>query len=340
MRILILSLTAIALLITGLIVYNHVDVQAAGDAIAFDPSVPVLRTPEARFEALTDFPFAPNYVEIEDSELGVLRVHYLDEGPADAPVILLLHGQATWSYSYRDMIPPLVAAGYRVVVPDMIGFGRSDKPADWNVHTFDKHIDWLAASLQAIGIRNSTGYLFDWGGYFGLPLAVREPDIFARLVLNTTTVPRANSAFSGAWVAGWRRYALKQDEFPISKMVSDMTTRELDADTLRGLDAPYPDESYKGGPRRMPMMIPATYLNPAALPNQQVWDALAGWNKPTLTQISRSLAERAFDPQELHDQIPGTAGQPHLVLPDAGFFLIEDDPEALTENLLAFIDQS
>ena len=336
-------LIVFVVLIVGVVMlaaFNHYDVQSAGDAIAFDPNVPVLRTPDSEFEALTDFPFAPHYIEIEDPDLGALRVHYLDEGPVSGHVIVLLHGQATWSYSFRKMIPPLTAAGYRVIVPDLVGFGRSDKPADWNAHTFSKHVGWLAATLDALNIEDSTGFLFDWGGYFGLPVAVDRPDIFSRLLLVTTTVPRGDSVIGAAWVAGWRRYILKPEVFPISGMVSDMTNKDLDADTRKGLDAPYPDESYKGGPRRMPMMIPATFLHPAAAPNTQVWEALRNWTKPTLTLVGKKIAEQSFNPQEFHDQIPGTEGQPHEIYPDTGFFLIEENPETLARKTIEFIEQS
>ena len=336
-------LIAIAVLIIGvalLFIYNQYDAQARGDAIAFDPDIPVLRTPDERFEALPDFPFAPHYINITDPDLGELRVHYLDEGPVDGHVIVLIHGQATWSYSYRRMIPPLAAAGYRVIVPDLIGFGRSDKPADWNAHTFQKHVDWLEATLQALNIRGATGFLFDWGGYFGLPVAVNNPEMFSRIVLNTTTVPRGNSVVGAIWTAGWRRYIYQPEVFPISGMVSDMTERELDAETLKGLDAPYPDESYKGGPRRFPMMIPATFLHPAAAPNRIVWEQLATWNKPTLTQVSETIGQAGFNPKEFHDHIPGTQGQPHKMYPDTGFFLIEELPEELAEKTIEFIEQS
>jgi haloalkane dehalogenase len=336
-------LIGIAVLILGVVlflIYNHYDVQTVGDAIVIDPDVPVLRTPDARFDALTDFPFAPHYIEIEDPELGTLRVHYLDEGPADGELIVMLHGQATWSYSFRDMIPILTAAGFRVIAPDMVGFGRSDKPADWRAHTFQKDVDWLEATLLALNISNATGFLFDWGGYFGLPVVVKHPEMFSRLVLNTTTVPMGNSVIGAAWVAGWRRYILKPEVFPISGMVSDMTERELDADTLKGLDAPYPDEAYKGGPRRMPMMIPATLLHPAAAPNQEVWIQLADWDKPTLTQVSEQIGNAGFNPKEFHDQIPGTAGQPHTMYPNAGFFLIEENPEELARAVIEFIEGS
>lgn len=297
----------------------------------------VLRTPDERFAALDDFPFTPRYLTLEDNDLGALRVHYVDEGPADAHVIVLLHGQATWSYSYRKMIPLLTAAGYRVVAPDLVGFGRSDKPADWLDHTYEKHVHWLTATLNALDIHESTGFLFDWGGYFGLRVAARHPALFSRLLLVTTTLPRGQGLLNAAWVAWWRRNVLKHDVFPISTMVNDMTDSDLDPNTLRGLDAPYPDESFKGGPRRMPMMIPATFLNPAARPNRAAWDALHDWHKPTLTLVSERLAKRGFNPASFHRHIPGCAGQQHATIPDTGFFLIEDAPEQLAHQTLAFI---
>ena len=326
--------------ISGFVVYNDYDVQAAGDRVAFDPDVPILRTPDERFAALPDFPFEPRYLVIEDPDFGPLRIHYVDEGPIDGHIVVLLHGQATWSYSYRRMIPILTAAGYRIIAPDLVGFGRSDKPADWNAHTWERHVRWLAATLDALEIDGATGFLFDWGGYFGLRVIADRPDIFSRVLLVTTTMPRANSIMGAAWVAGWRRYALKPDVFPIGSMVAGMTDSELDAATLAGLDAPYPDESYKAGPRRFPMMIPATFLHPAAAPNRAAWDRLAGWDKPTVTLVSERIASAGFDPREFHEQLPGAAGQPHEIYPDTGFFIIEDIPETLAAKTIEFIEQT
>jgi len=333
-------LFVIALLIVAgalFAIWNHYDVQARGNGPDYDPAVSILRTPDDAFADLTDFAFEPHYTEISDPDLGALRVHYLDEGPRDGHVILLLHGQATWGYSYREMIPLFVNAGYRVIVPDLIGFGRSDKPADWEQHTFAKHVAWLDATLEALDISGATGFLFDWGGYFGLRVAVDKPERFARLVLCTTGMPRANGVTGALWVAGWRRYVLKKDVFPISSMVSDMTGTEISDAARHGLDAPYPNESFKGGPRRFPLMIPATVLHPATAPNRAAWEALRDWNKPTLTLISEQLAKRGFPPKELHDQIPGTANHPHAIYPDTGFFLIEDAPQELAQKTLEFI---
>lgn len=334
------ALLIILVLVVGVIAlgfYNDYAVQARGNGPLYNPDIPVLRTPDARFEGLTDFPFAPHYLTIDDPDLGPLRVHYLDEGPADGELVLLLHGQATWSYSYRKMIPVFTAAGFRVIAPDLVGFGRSDKPADWEAHTFQKQVEWLDATLQALEIRNSTGFLFDWGGYFGLRLAAEQPELFARLVLVTTTMPRANSVLGAVWVAGWRRYIYEPETFPISGMVAEMTDQGIDALTVTGLDAPYPDESYKGGPRRMPMMIPATLLHPAAAPNRAAWAQLAAWDKPTLVLVAESIAERGFKPQEFYDQVPGTEGQAHQTYPDTGFFIIEEIPVDLAEKTVAFI---
>ena len=321
-------------------VWNQYIVQRRGNGPDYDPAVPVLRTPDSRFEALTDFTFAPHYIEIDDRDLGALRVHYLDEGPRDGHVILLLHGQATWSYSFRKMIPTFVAAGYRIIAPDFIGFGRSDKPADWEQHTFQKHVDWLDATLSKLQVQGCTAFMFDWGGYFGLRIAVEKPDMFARLVLCTTGMPRAKGLTGALWIAGWRRMTLTADSFPISSMVNNMTGNELDPDTLNGLDAPYPEERFKGGPRRFPLMIPATFLNPATKPNRAAWDKLKGWNKPAVILISESMARRGFKPAEFKNQVPGTTGQPHTLYPDTGFFLIEDVPVELAEKTLEFIDNS
>lgn len=320
--------------------WNQYDTQRRGNGPDYDPNVPVLRTPEECFAALNDFPFAPHYIEIDDPDLGALRVHYVDEGPRDGHVVVLLHGQATWSYSYRKMIPVLVAAGYRVIAPDFIGFGRSDKPADWEQHTFQKHVDWLDATLSKLQVSGCTAFMFDWGGYFGLRIAVEKPEMFARLVLCTTGMPRAKGLIGSLWIMGWRRMTLKAETFPISTMVNNMTGTELDETTLQGLDAPYPEERYKGGPRRFPLLIPATFLNPATRPNRTAWDKLKEWRKPAVILISESMARRGFKPSEFKNQLPGTADQPHTLYPDTGFFLIEDVPLELAEKTVEFIQQS
>jgi len=316
---------------------NHYQVQSGHNKYKNKQDHRVLRTTDDAFDALPDLPFEPRYIEIEDDTLGTMRVHYLDEGPADGEVILLLHGQATWSYSFRKMIPILTAAGYRVVAPDLIGFGRSDKPANWEDHSFEKHVEWLTATLDALDISKANGFLFDWGGYFALRIAAEKPELFSRVVLCTTTMPRARGIIGTIWISLWRRKVLLPEVFPISAMVDEMTHRDLDADTIAGLDAPYPDQSYKAGPRRFPLMIPATLLNKSTIPNREAWEKLADWDKPAVTLVSETLAKRGFNPKEFHEQLPGTAGQAHATYPDVGFFIIEDIPEQLAEKTLEFI---
>ncbi|ARN75062.1 haloalkane dehalogenase [Oceanicoccus sagamiensis] len=300
----------------------------------------VLRTDNSRFEHLQDFDFEPHYLEIQDKEFGSLRMHYLDEGDTAAPVIVCLHGQATWSYSYRNMIPVFVASGYRVIAPDFIGFGRSDKLQDDSDYSFAKHIQWLTEALTALEITDATGFFFDWGGYFGLPIAAANSSIFSRLVLVNTTLPRAAGIINALWVAGWRKYILKGPVFPIGEMVDKMTDTDLSAQERMALDAPFPDESYKAGPRSFPMLIPATTLNPATKANRAAWAQLAGWTKPAVTFVSERLSKRGFSPKEFYRQIPGTAGQAHQTFAGAGFFIIEDCPELLAASTLRFIQSS
>ena len=300
----------------------------------------ILRTPEERFANLQDFDFAPHYIAIDDGEFGRLQMHYLDEGDAQAPVIVCLHGQATWSYSYRKMIPLFTAAGFRVIAPDFIGFGRSDKLADAGDYSFGKHVEWLAMFLQKLELTDATGFFFDWGGYFGLPVAAQYPDIFSRLVLVNTTLPRANGLLNALWVAWWRKHILKGPVFPVADMVSDMTDTDVTDAEKQGLDAPFPDESYKTGPRSFPMLIPATFLNPATKANRAAWKQLAQWHKPTLTLVSERLAKRGFNPGEFHNHIPGTRGQPHRTIANGGFFVIEDHPEQLAQETIHFIQST
>jgi len=337
MSTLLLIIGIIIAVLIALAVGNHLDVQSGHNKYNGEPDA-VLRTPDERFTSLSDFSFEPHYIEIEDQRFGSLRVHYLDEGPADGEVILMLHGQATWSYSFRKMIPLLTAAGYRVIVPDLIGFGRSDKPADWEAHSFAQHVEWLDATLKALSIKSATAFLFDWGGYFALRLLAEQPELFSRILLVTTTMPQGNSTVGTLWVQGWRRYVLKQEVFPISAMVSQMTGSDISEETITGLDAPYPDESYKAGPRRFPMMIPATSLHPAAKPNRAAWEKLASWNGPAITLVSEQLAQRGFKPEEFHQHLSGTEGQAHGIYPNTGFFIIEDIPEELADKTLQFIE--
>ena len=295
----------------------------------------ILRTPNERFDALPEYPFAPHYIELPDHCFDKLRMHAVDEGPRNAPIILLLHGQGCWSYIFRHMIPPLVTAGYRVIAPDFIGFGRSDKLPATDDYTFEKHIVWLTTFFQVMDFRDITAYLFDWGGYFGLRIAAEHPHFFARIALSNTQLP-IGDAPGRDWFINWRTEQFALPKFPQGKMVDDGTRKKLSPETIAAFDAPYVDESYKTGPRRFPMILPITPDMDSVPENRKAWDTLANWEKPVLTLFSADFKGTAMGPEKLLSQIPGTRGQAHELLNDAGFYIVEDKPLELARSLLKF----
>ena len=298
-----------------------------------------LRTPDEKFLNLPDYDFAPHYVTVPDERFGALRMHYLDEGARDGHVILLLHGQGCWSYLYRRMIPLLSAAGYRVIAPDYIGFGRSDKLPSTEDYSFQRHIDWLTAFLDHLALRDVTAYLFDWGGFFGLRIAAERPEFFGRLVLSNTNLPTGKES-GNAWFIKWREEQFAMPRFPQGEMVNAGVVRKLRPKIIAAYDAPYPDESYKTGPRRFPMILPILADDPAAIANARAWEVLSGWQKPVLTLYSASFAGSAMGPERLQAHLPGARGQDHALLSDANFYIVEDQWRELTRRLLGFASAS
>ncbi len=294
----------------------------------------IIRTPEERFGDLPDYPFRPHYVTIPDPEFGELRMHYLDEGPADGGPVLCLHGQGCWSYLYRHVIPELAGAGLRVIAPDYIGFGRSDKLPSTDDYSFQRHVDWLTAFLQAIDLQNATGYLFDWGGFFGLRIAAEHPEFFSRIVLTNTSLPHGDSP-GREWFIKWREEQFALPRFPQGEMVDDGTKKPLAPEIIAAYDAPYPDESYKTGPRRFPMILPISANDPASPANTIAWETLGSWTRPVLTIYSSDFKGTAMGPERVLAHIPGCSGQDHTLL-DAGFYLPEDQPQQLARRLIAF----
>jgi haloalkane dehalogenase len=295
-----------------------------------------LRTPDSRFENLREYDFEPRYLEIPDARFGSLRMHYLDEGPRAGRVILLLHGQGCWSYAFRNFIPPLTAAGYRVIAPDYIGFGRSDKLRDTEHYSFQGHLDWLTAYFDGLALREATAYLFDWGGFFGLRLAAERPEFFGRLVLSNTTLPTGQGGSGRDWFLKWREQQFALPKFPQGEMVNSGVVRKLAPEIIAAYDAPYPDESYKTGPRRFPMILPIWPDDPACIANAVAWQKLAGWTKPVLTLFSESLRGNSMGPERMQAHLPGARGQPHALLDPAGFYIIEDQAAELAARLAAF----
>ncbi|NNE51909.1 MAG: haloalkane dehalogenase [Sulfitobacter sp.] len=295
-----------------------------------------LRTDDSRFEGLADYPFAPNYLGVNDTEGGRLRVHYLDEGTRGAAPVLLMHGEPTWSYLYRHMIPPLVAAGHRVVAPDLIGFGRSDKPIEQADYTYRRHVDWMSDWLGQVDLRDITLFAQDWGGLIGLRLVAAMPERFARIVVGNTALPTGDQPMGPAF-EGWREYSQKVEDFNAGRIVYGGTTSKLTEAEVAAYNAPFPDDRYKAGARRFPMLVPSTPDDPAALPNRAAWKVLDKLKAPVLTTFGADDKIMAGAEKVFQKRMPGTAGQAHVVLQGAGHFLQEDVGPELARRINAFI---
>jgi len=290
-----------------------------------------LRTPDDRFLNLPGYSFAPHYAEVEG-----LRVHYLDEGPAHAAPVLLLHGEPSWCYLYRKMVPILAAAGHRVIAPDLIGFGRSDKPFQREHYTYQRHVDWMAALVRALDLSRITLFGQDWGGLIGLRVLAGDPKRFARIVVANTGLPTGDHPPSEGFLR-WREFSQSTPNFHAGGIVKGACRSRLSAEVIAAYDAPFPDDRYKAGARQFPLLVPIRPDDPASQTNRQAWQVLQRWNKPLLTAFSDSDpvtqgGERAF--QKL---VPGAHGQPHVTIHEAGHFLQEDKGEELAEVVARFL---
>jgi haloalkane dehalogenase len=300
----------------------------------------VLRTPDECFENLPGFDFEPHYLQLDDTEGGELRLHYLDEGPRDADeTVLMLHGEPSWCYLYRKMIPPVAEAGHRVIAPDLPGFGRSDKPAKREDYTYQRHVDWMQSVLDQLDLGNITLVCQDWGGLIGLRLVAARPDRFARVVAANTMLPDGEHHPGDAFLQ-WRQFSQDTSSFPVGRIVQSGSATALSDAVIAAYDAPFPDERYKEGARQFPVLVPITPDDPAAEPNKRAWATLMQWDKPFLTAFSDKDPITAGGEKVLQKQIPGAAGQSHTTIEDGGHFLQEDQGEALAEVTLNFIDSS
>ena len=295
-----------------------------------------LRTPDARFEGLTDFDFAPKYLTVDDTEDGTLRVHYLDEGPQPADPVLLMHGEPTWCYLYRHMIPALTKAGHRVVAPDLIGFGRSDKPTKRQDYTYQRHVDWMISVLTQLDLTGITLVCQDWGGLIGLRLWAEMPERFARVVAANTALPTGDQPMSSAFMS-WRTFSQTANPFSSGKIVYGGTTKKISQIEIDAYDAPFPDESYLAGARQFPMLVPIAPDDPANRPNRAAWQVLTTLDTPVLTAFGEDDKVMAGVDKTFQEKLPGAHGQPHVVLPQAGHFLQEDVAPELVALINDFI---
>jgi haloalkane dehalogenase len=296
----------------------------------------ILRTPDERFANLPGFPFAPHYVEIPSGDAARLRVHYVDEGPADADPVLCLHGEPSWSYLYRKMIPVITAAGHRVVAPDLVGFGRSDKPAERSDYSYQRHVDWLRATVETLDLRRITLVCQDWGGLLGLRLVGEHPDRFARVVAANTFLPTGDGTPSEAFLA-WRAFSQKVPVFPTGQILQGATLTELPSAVVAAYDAPFPDESYKSGARQFPLLVPIAPDDPAGPANRAAWQVLERFEKPFLTAFSDGDPVTRGGDVAFQQRIPGARGQQHVTIAGGGHFLQEDCGEELARVVARFI---
>ncbi|WP_136657107.1 haloalkane dehalogenase [Nitratireductor sp. XY-223] len=299
----------------------------------------VLRTPEDRFENLPDYPFAANYLEIDGGDHGALRMHYVDEGPKDGPAVLLLHGEPTWSYLYRKMIPPIAAAGFRVLAPDFIGFGKSDKIDDRAAYSYLGHVDWMKQFMAALDLRDITFFGQDWGGLIGLRLVAESPELFARVMIGNTGLPTGDQDLGDAFKQ-WREYSQTTPEFNIGGIVSRGTARGMTEAVAAAYDAPFPDESFKAGARAFPMLVPASPEDPAAPAQRAAWESLRRFDKPFLTCFSDKDIIMHGGEKVFQKLVPGTAGQNHFITENASHFLQEDAGPLLAGKLVEFARNS
>ncbi|BBZ43441.1 haloalkane dehalogenase [Mycobacterium parmense] len=294
----------------------------------------VLRTPDSRFENLEGYPFVANYLDVAASDTRRLRMHYLDEGSIEGPPIVLLHGEPTWSYLYRTMIPPLTDAGYRVLAPDLIGFGRSDKPSRIEDYTYLRHVEWVTSWFERLNLRDVTLVMQDWGSLIGLRIAAEQSDRIARLVVANGFLPTAQRPVSPAFHV-WRAFARYSPVLPAGRIVGAGTLRWVSPKVRAGYDAPFPDKTYQAGARAFPLLVPTSPGDPAVPANRAAWDALGRWDKPFLAIFGARDPVLGRADRPLIKHIPGASGQPHARI-NASHFIQEDCGPELAERVLAW----
>ncbi|MFM8993383.1 MAG: haloalkane dehalogenase [Actinomycetota bacterium] len=297
----------------------------------------ILRTPDDRFVNLRDWPYESHYTDVRHGS-DVLRIAHVDAGPRDAKnVVLCMHGEPSWSYLYRKMIPVLVGAGHRVIAPDLVGFGRSDKPAAVSDYTYERHVQWMTDWLLANDLRRLTLVCQDWGGLIGLRLLAAHPERFDRLVVANTFLPVGDRPPSEAFMA-WRKYSQETPNFNVGRIVEGGCARKpLAPEVVAAYDAPFPDDSFKAGARVFPTLVPISLDDPSSKANLAAWKVLERFEKPTLTAFSDSDAVTKGGDRGFQQRVPGTNGQSHVTIANGGHFLQEDAGEELAGVVNEFI---
>ncbi|MFC6286851.1 haloalkane dehalogenase [Nocardioides sp. GCM10027113] len=291
----------------------------------------ILRTPDDRFRDLPDYPFEPHWTELA----GGLRMHHVDEGPADADPVLMLHGEPSWSYLYRHMVPVFAGAGFRAVAPDLIGFGKSDKPFDIGDYSYQAHMNWLTEWLLALDLRRITLVCQDWGSLLGLRLAMEQPDRFDRILVANGFLPTADRPAPRAFHV-WRTFAIRTPVLPVGRIVDVGAGRRLSKAERAAYDAPFPAAAFKAGARAFPALVPITPDDPAVPANREAWQRLGEWDKPFLTIFGAGDPILGHADRPLQRHVPGAAGQPHARV-RGGHFVQEDAGVEIAERAVAWM---
>ena len=294
----------------------------------------ILRTPDERFNNLPNFDFAPQYIEIAG-----LRIHYVDEGPRAAAPVLMLHGEPSWSYLYRKMIPIITTAGHRAVAPDLAGFGRSDKPARREDYTYQFHVDVMTGLIKSLDLREITLVGQDWGGLIGLRIAAEHPDRFARIVVANTGLPTGDQPMTEGFLR-WREYSQTVENFHVGGIIKGGCVNDPPPEVIAAYNAPFPDDSYKAGARQFPLLVPIGPDDPASEANRRAWEVLRRWEKPLLTAFSDGDPVTRGGERVFQKLVPGAQGQPHVTITTAGHFLQEDKGEELAQIIANFISRT
>jgi haloalkane dehalogenase len=296
----------------------------------------VLRTPDERFADLPDFDLTPRYADVPDQDGGTLRMAYVEQGPADGPVVLLLHGEPSWSFLYRGMLPVLADAGLRAIAPDLVGFGRSDKPTEPGDHSYARHVEWMRSLVfDALGLRDVILVGQDWGGLIGLRLVAEHQDRCRAVVAANTGLPTGDVDMPDVWWK-FRRAVHSAEVLDIGRFVQSGCRRKLTAAVRAGYDAPFPDETFKAGPRAMPTLVPTRPDDPATEANRAAWQVLRRSEVPFLVAFSDSDPITGPTAPVLRAAIPGAAGRKHPTIARAGHFLQEDAGPELAAAIVDF----
>jgi len=290
----------------------------------------IVRTPDHRFENLPGYEFSANYLEVEEG----LRMHYVDEGDHAKPTVLLLHGEPSWSYLYRKMIPILSVSAFRVIAPDLIGFGKSDKPVDQSSYSYQKHIDWLSTFIQKLDLRDIVLFCQDWGGLTGLRIITLMEDRFSMVVASNTILPVGQGSIPDSFLI-WREFSQSSPEFDSGRVIDTGTLSPLSDEIIAAYNAPFPSEDYKAGARIFPTLVPIDFDDPESVKNRKAWEVLAQWKKPFLTIFGDKDIMTKGAEKVLQSIIPGAQNQSHVML-NAGHFIQEDKGEELAKLVMEF----